>query len=50
MDWKVTEGLNGNEEMVGRDALISHPNFSEEFITTTDASKTQFKGVISRKW
>ena len=34
-------------KIVGRDVLLSYPNFNERFIIHTDASKTQLGGVIS---
>ena len=33
-------------KIVGRDMLLSYPNFSEEFIVHTDARKTQIGGLI----
>ena len=36
-------------KIVGRDVLLSYPNFSEEFIICTDASKMQLRGVISQQ-
>ena len=33
---------------VGRDVLLSYPNFTENFTIHTDASKTQLGGVISQ--
>ena len=34
------------KNVVGHDVLLYYPNFSEEFIIHTDASKTQLGGVI----
>ena len=48
MDWRRTEVFHGNEELVGRDVLLLYPNFIEEFIIRTDASKTQIRGVIGQ--
>ena len=48
MDWRRTEVFHGNEELVGRDVLLLYPNFIEEFIIRTDASKTQLRGVIGQ--
>ena len=36
------------KKIVGRDVLLSYPNFSKEFIIPTDASNTQLGGVISQ--
>ena len=36
------------KNIVGRDVLLSYPNFGEKFIIHTDASKTQLGGVISK--
>ena len=35
------------KKILGRDVLISYPNFSNNFIIHTDAIKTQLGGVIS---
>ena len=37
------------KEIVGRDVLVSYPNFSEIFIICTDSSKIQLGGVINLK-
>ena len=34
--------------IVGRDVLLSYPNFSKEFIIHTDASNTQRGGIMSQ--
>ena len=34
--------------IVGRDVLLSYPNFSEGFIIHTDTRKTQLGGLISQ--
>ena len=34
------------KKIVGRDVLLSYPNFSEAFIIHIYASKTQLRGVI----
>ena len=36
------------KKIVGRDVLLSYPNFSEIFTVYTDASETQLGGVISK--
>ena len=35
-------------KIVGRDVLISYPNFSEKLIIHTDAGKAQLRGIISQ--
>ena len=41
----VENGIfHGYEKIVGWDVLLLYPNFSEEFITHTDASKTHPRG------
>ena len=39
MDWHRTEIFHESEKIVGRDVLLSYPNFSEDFIIHTDANK-----------
>ena len=34
------------KKILGRDALLSHPNFSEEFIIHTDDSKNNIGGLM----
>ena len=34
--------------IVGRDVLLSYPNFSQKFIIHTDSRNTQFWGIISQ--
>ena len=36
------------EKIVGREVLLSYPNFIKTFIIDTDASKTHLGGVISQ--
>ena len=36
------------KNIVGRDVLLSYPNFSRKFTIHTNASKTQLGGVISK--
>ena len=36
------------KKILGRDVLLSYPNFSERFIINTDASKTHLRVVISQ--
>ena len=36
------------KKIVGRDVLISYPNFSEKFIIYTDSSNTQLGGISSQ--
>ena len=36
------------KKIVGRDVILSYPNFSEKFIIYTDASKFKIGGVISQ--
>ena len=36
------------KKIVGRNVLLSYPNFSEIFTIHTDASKTQIRGVIGK--
>ena len=38
------------KKIVGKDFLLSYPNFSGEFITHTDAIKMQIRGVISQNY
>ena len=38
------------KKIVGRDMLLSYPNFSEKIIIHTDASRTHTGGVISQDW
>ena len=38
------------KKIVGHDMLLSYPNFSEEIIIHTDASRTHTGGVISQDW
>ena len=34
--------------MIAKDVMLAHPNFSEEFITHTDASAMQLGAVITQ--
>ena len=34
--------------IIGRDVLLSYPNFNEEFIINTGAIKSQLRGEISQ--
>ena len=45
--WTEKDNIfNSNENFVGRDFILSHPNYSEDFKIQTDYSKTQLGRVI----
>ena len=46
MDWHITEIFHGYEKIVRRYVLLSYPNFSEDLIIHTDASKMNLGGLI----
>ena len=50
--FKWTEVENNDvlamKKIVGRDVLLSYPNFTKTFIIHTDASKTHLGGVMSQ--
>ena len=48
MDWVRVELIYWNEKIIGRDILLSYPNFSEKFIINTDYRKTYLGGVIRK--
>ena len=43
------EAFDEMKRIIGRDALLAYPDFDDEFIIHTDASKTQLGAVISQK-
>ena len=42
------EGFLYREKIIGRDVLLSYPNFNEEFIIHTGAIKAQLRGEMSQ--